>query len=128
MNVKVAVDFNKNKIMSVRGLGSSKAAQKFLASDIKKRSDPYTPFQQGTLQNTATIAADGSEIVYVAPYAHYQWYGQVMGGRAPKHYTGDALTYNGAPTRGARWTERMMADKRAEVEKSVELFIAKKGG
>ena len=79
--------------------------------------------QRGNLKNTATIASDGSQIVYSQPYAHYQWYGKVMGGRAPKKYTGDDLTYNGAPMRGPRWTERMMIDKRREIENNVEQFI-----
>lgn len=123
MNIKVDIDVN--KIMASRGLGSSKKAQKFLASEIVRLSDPYVPMQLGggALKNQRIIASDGAFIVYTQPYAHYQYYGEVMAGRAPKRYTGKALTYNGAPMRGARWTERMLADKRSEIENNVKAFI-----
>ena len=121
MNVKV--DINVNKILAARGLGPSKKAQKYLASEVKRLSDPYTPMQQGTLKNTAIIASDGSSIVYPGPYAHYQYYGEVMAGRPPKHYTGKSLTYSGAPMRGKRWTARMLADKRNEIINNVENYI-----
>ena len=123
MKIKVKVDINAKKIMEARGLGSSNKVQKFLASEVVRLSDPYVPFQQGQLKNNKQIAQDGSYIIYPGPYAHYQWYGEVMAGRAPKHYTGKKLTYNGAPMRGARWTVRMIADKRKEIENNVETYI-----
>lgn len=125
MNVKVSVAINVDKALSKRGLGKSNKARKYLASEIVRLSDPYVPFQQGMLKNQKQIAPDGSQIVYTQPYAHYQYYGEVMAGRAPKHYTGRALKYNGAPMRGAFWTERMLIDKGREVLKNVENYIKK---
>ena len=125
--MKVKVDFNAKQIMASRGLGATLKVQKYIASEVKRLSDKYVPMQQGMLKNNAQIASDGSSIVYNQPYAHYQYYGKVMAGRAPKKYTGDDLTYNGAPMRGPQWTERMMADKKHELEKSVEAYIAKRG-
>lgn len=121
--MKVTVKIDSKKILAERGLGSSNKVQKYLASEVARLSDPYVPMQQGMLKNQRTIAADGSQLVYTQPYAHYQYYGKVMAGRAPKKYTGDDLTYNGAPMRGARWVERMLADKRAEIENNIEKFI-----
>lgn len=121
--MRVKVNINVNKILSSRGLGSSKEVQKHLASEIVRLSDPYIPMQQGDLKNRRTIAADGSEIVYTQPYAHYQWYGKVMAGRPPKQYTGDDLTYSGGSPRGPRWAERMLADKKKEIENNIEVFI-----
>lgn len=121
--MRIKVDIDTKKILATRGLGSSNKAQKFLASEVARLSDPYVPMQQGMLKNQRSIASDGSQLIYNQPYAHYQYYGEVMAGRAPKHYTGEKLTYNGAPTRGARWTERMMIDKRKELEKNVENYI-----
>ena len=121
--MKVTVSIDANKILQSRGLGKSTKVQQFLASEVRRQAEPYTPMQSKDLINRVQIASDGSEIVYTQPYAHYQYYGQVMAGRAPKHYTGDKLTYNGAPMRGARWVERMIADKRQELEKSVEEYI-----
>lgn len=123
MRVKVTVDINKDKIMSSRGMGSSNEVRKYLASEVARLSDPYVPMQQGLLKTRRQIAQDGSEIVYTSPYAHYQWYGEVMAGRAPKQYTGKKLRYSGAPMRGKRWTERMIIDKRKEIESNVETFI-----
>ena len=120
--MRVTVNIDAKKILASRGLGSSTKVQKYLASEVKRISEPYVPMQQGDLVD-AQIAADGSQIVYTQPYAHYQYYGKVMAGRAPKKYTGDDLTYHGAPMRGARWTERMLADKKHEIEKNVETFI-----
>lgn len=126
MRVKVTVDINKDKIMSSRGMGSSNGVRKYLASEVARLSDPYVPMSDGSgahMKNQKQIAQDGSEIVYPGPYAHYQWYGEAMGGRAPKQYTGKKLRYSGAPMRGKRWTERMIIDKRKEIESNVETFI-----
>lgn len=127
MSVKVKVNIPTAKILKSRGLGSDTGARKFLASEVKRLCDPYVPMQQGLLKNTATIAGDGSFIVYTQPYAHYQYYGKVMAGRAPKHYTGDDLTYHGAPMRGPQWDKRMLADKSKDLERSIDAYI-KKGG
>lgn len=120
--MKVTINFNASDIMAAHGMGSSDKVQKYLASEVNRLSAPYTPFQSGALSRPQ-IASDGSEVIYVGPYAHYQWQGDVMAGKPPKHYTGDELTYNGAPMRGARWTERMLADKRKEIENNVETYL-----
>lgn len=125
MSVNIKVDIDTDGIMRARGLGGDKGAQKFLASEIVRFCDPYVPMQQGILKNQHTTAPDGSQIVYTQPYAHYQYHGKVMGGRAPKKYTGAALTYHGAPMRGPQWEKRMMADKRGDLEKSIESYIKK---
>ena len=121
MSVKVKVDIPTAKILKVRGLGGSKDAQKFLASTVVKFADPYVPMSSGA----------GAHILYgggAFPYVHYQFVGKVMAGRAPKHYTGDDLTYHGAPMRGPNWIARMMADKSREVTGTVEEYIKQKGG
>lgn len=123
MKVKVTVDINTKKIMAARGMGSSNGLRKYIASEVARLSDPYVPMQQGILKNNRQIAQDGSEIVYSSPYAHYQWYGEAMGGRAPKKYTGKKLKYSGAPMRGKMWTVRMLADKREELERNIETYI-----
>ena len=121
------VDINKAEILKRLGLGGTNKVQKYIASQVKRLCDPYVPMQQGLLKNNATIAGNGSSIVYTQPYAHYQYYGEVMAGRAPKQYTGKKLTYHGAPMRGAQWEKRMLADKSKDLEASVEAYI-KKGG
>ena len=123
MKVTVKVDIDTAKIMRQRGLGGDFGAQRFLASEVARLCDPYVPMQQGMLKNQRIIAQDGSSLTYTQPYAHYQYYGEVMAGRAPKKYTGKKLTYHGAPMRGPQWEKRMMADKRGELEKSLAAFV-----
>lgn len=122
MNAIVNVD--SDRILRERGLGSSVEAVRFLASEVKRLSDPYVPMQSGTLKNTAQITDDS--VLYNAPYAHYQYHGAVMAGRAPKHYTGDAIDYHGAPMRGPEWDKRMMADRGDELRESFARHIGGK--
>ena len=121
--MRITVDINTAKIMRARGLGGDHRAQVFLASEVKRLCDPYVPMQQGNLKNLAVVASDGSTLTYTQPYAHYQYKGEVMAGRAPKQYTGAKLTYHGGPMRGPQWDKRMMADKRDELVKNVENFV-----
>lgn len=123
MKVTVKVDINTAKIMQARGLGGDNRARVYLASEVKRLSDPYVPMQQGFLKNQAVVSSDGSTLTYTQPYAHYQYKGEVMAGRAPKKYTGAKLTYNGGPMRGPQWDKRMMADKSEEIVKNLEKFI-----
>ena len=125
--MSVKVNLPKAEILKRLGLGGTNKVQKYLARQVKRLCDPYVPMQQGTLKNNATVAGDGSNIVYTQPYAHYQYHGKVMAGRAPKHYTGDDLTYHGAPMRGPQWEKRMLADKSKDLERSIDAYI-KKGG
>ncbi len=128
MKISCKVNIDVNAILADRGLGPDRQAEKFLASEVKRLSDPYVPFRQGTLKNTAQIEQDGAGtfLVYRTPYAHYQWYGEAMAGPPPKHYTGRPLTYSGGGLRGPRWTERMLADRRADVVRSLAEHVGGK--
>ncbi|MBU5489132.1 minor capsid protein [Butyricicoccus intestinisimiae] len=109
----VAASINTAEILRRRGLGQSTAAVKKLGTTIARYADWRVPMQTGALKNSKQIIVSGGGngyIVYPAPYAHYQHEGKAMGGRAPKHYTGKALTYHGAPTRGSKWVDRTMKE------------------
>lgn len=124
--MKIKVDINTAKIMKQRGLGGDNRAQVFLASEVKRLSDPYVPMQQGALKNNAVIASDGSTLTYTQPYAHYQYYGEAMAGRAPKHYTGKALDYSGGGLRGPNWDKRMLIDRGDDLTESIAKFVGGK--
>lgn len=126
MRFRVKVNIQTDEILRSRGLGSSHDAERYLASEVLRLSDPYTPFQQGTLKAGQVNPGSPTTIEYNTPYAHYQWAGMAMGGRAPKHYTGKSLTYSGGPMRGKEWTKRMMADRGAEVVKSLAVYVGGK--
>ena len=123
MNIKVTSSFDVQKILDKRGMGKDKRLRKYLAARVRLRCMPYTPRAQGTLSNTSQVTKDGDAIVWNQPYAHYQYYGEVMAGRAPKHYTGKALQNHGAPMRGPNWDKRMMADHSGDIEKDVAAYL-----
>lgn len=128
MRITVKVDVNTQKILDSRGLGGDHAVNKFIANEVKRLSDPYTPFRQGALMAATIQPGAPARLEYDTPYAHYQWEGLVMGGRAPRHYTGAALTYHGGGMRGPRWTERMMADRSDDLTRSVANYVGGRPG
>lgn len=127
MKVNVKVNIDCKKILQSRGLDKNGAAARHLANLVAKHSDKRVPFQAGHLKNQHTITVqNGAAILeYTQPYAHYQYHGQVMAGRAPKHYIGKPLTYHEAPTRGSKWDVRTM---QADGSKIVADFAAYVGG
>jgi len=128
MKFGITSKINAKKILKSRGLGESNLAVLKLASVVRTYSDEYVPKQQGTLKNTARIVDTGINvyIVYNQPYAHYQYYGEAMAGPAPKHYTGEPLTYHEAPIRGKEWDKRMMADRGRDVTKALAVYVGGK--
>ena len=128
MKISVNSTVNAKAILGRKGLGPGGKLRKYLAARVKLHCDPYVPMRSGTLKNTAQISSDGSELVYNQPYAHYQYHGMAMAGRAPKHYTGKPLRHNGAPMRGPHWEKRMLADHVHDLEQEVAAFINSNGG
>jgi len=103
MDIKVDIDYK--KILKSRGFGRDRKAARHLANLVAQKCDKRVPMQTGVLKNNREITGKGSGdvgILYKSPYAHYQYYGKVMAGRAPKRYTGKAITYNQAPMRGSK--------------------------
>lgn len=128
MKLDYAVNISTAKILRRYGLGEDKAAQRFLAEDVERKCQPYVPMSAGSaahMGNAARVTADS--IIYPGPYAHYQYVGEGMAGRAPKHYTGQPLTYHGGALRGKQWDKRMMADHGKEVEKDLEGYLKGRG-
>jgi len=74
-------------------------AQKFVDSEVLRRSAPYTPMQTGMLIKSGDLGTDigGGEVQWIAPYARRQYYSS----RKVGSETG--------PQRGPYWFERMKA-------------------
>lgn len=124
MKFDVNVNIDTAKILKKYGLGASKEAQRFLAEDVERNCQPYVPMSAGSgahMVDAARVTDDS--IIYPGPYAHYQYVGEVMAGRAPKHYTGKAIDYHGGPMRGKQWDKRMMADHGKEIERDLEQYL-----
>lgn len=127
MKLDVQVNVDADKILKKYGLGQSKEAQRFLAEDVERLCQPYVPMSAGSGAHMVSSArVEDDRIIYPGPYAHYQYVGEVMAGRAPKHYTGKPIDYHGGPMRGKEWDKRMMADKGKEVEQDLENYLRRR--
>lgn len=81
-----------------------------VASEVKRLCDPYVPYKDGPLKNSAQVLTDG--VLYVQPYAAKQYY-ENSGWQTP---------------RGAYWDRRMMADKGDQLTESIAKFCGGKAG
>lgn len=104
-------------ILERRGLGPDRKAEKMLASEIARTTEPYVPKAQGNLANTRRIVttAAGTELQYIQPYARRQY----EFGRSP----GDSKT---GPLRGRKWFLRSQADHMAQWKKAFGSYIGAK--
>lgn len=127
MKLEYEVNIDAERILKKYGLGQSKEAQRVLAEDVERLCQPYVPMSAGSGAHMATAArVTDDSIIYPGPYAHYQYVGEVMAGRAPKYYTGQPISYHGAPMRGKQWDKRMMADKSKEVQQNFENYLRRR--
>lgn len=123
-----------NAILARRGLLPGGRVQAIVDEAVLRYCAPKVPFDTGYLirQALQTSIIGQGLIVYGTPYARYLYYGEVYGPNIPifeagelagfysppgqkKHPTGRALTYQGAPERGAFWFERMKAEHREDI-------------
>lgn len=123
-----------NAILARRGLLPGGRVQTVVDEAVLRYCAPKVPFDTGYLirQALQTSIIGQGLIVYGTPYARYLYYGEVYGPNIPifeagelagfysppgqkKHPTGRALTYQGAPERGAFWFERMKTEHREDI-------------
>lgn len=132
--VHASFDFDADGLLRERNLETGGLVQKTIDKAVIDYCLPYCPFDTGALARSPYAATEiGSGIVvYPGPYAHYMYYGEVMGPNIPvfednsgvptrffsppgkkKHYTGKKLKYSkdANPLAGAFWAERMKADR-----------------
>lgn len=105
--IKINIDPT-DKILLKRELGNNGKAQLFFTSEVRRLADPYTPFESGTLKNTAKV--DVNKITYVAPYSAKNYY--------ENKGMGEQGTGKGG-LRGKQWIPRMWADRGKEIIKSI---------
>lgn len=132
------------KILESHGLNKGGRVQEFFTSELMRKSDPYVPFNEGDLKNSARIDTNKDAIIYYPPYARYHWYGKLMVDpithkgafyspaygfwsrpNVNKVLTDRNLEYNGAPLRGPRWVERCWINEKDNIIKSTEEFARK---
>ena len=105
--MKVKVTLDSAAILANRKLGKGGQAQRFMVSEVRHQADPYVPFLNGPLKNTAVEHEDSIE--YVTPYARRQYY-----------------EHKGKGLRGSQWEKRMWANRGQEITQSVADYIGGK--
>nr|DAG42515.1 MAG TPA: Minor capsid protein [Bacteriophage sp.] len=126
------------KILERHGLGPMGPVQKAIDAEVIRQCEPYVPYDTGILAGSASESTDigSGQVVYgsaSAPYAHYQYYGEVYGPNflvevggemvwrslknGKKSPTGRKLQYDKEvhPQAGSFWFERAMADHKEDV-------------
>lgn len=110
-NVKINLN-SMDKILLKRNLDKNGKAQKFFTSEVRRTADPYVPFQQGSLKNTARI--ETNRIIYTQPYARKMYYEN-------KGYGTQGTSRGGL--RGKQWIKRMWSDRGKDIVKSIAKFV-----
>ena len=77
---------------------------------LYKRCDPYVPFLEGPLSQTAVVSAEG--VRYIQPYARRQYYGDDFNHTTEFH-----------PLASARWDKAMLADHGQEFYDEVKEIL-----
>lgn len=91
-------------------------AQQFIDSEVIKHTAKYVPLDQSDLIKSAikNTKIGSGEVVYATPYARRLYYNP--------HYN-----FDGSPTRGAHWFERMKPDHRKQILDGAAKIV-KQGG
>lgn len=139
MGVKLDM-LSTEELLRRSGLQADGAVQKLVDSECMRYMGDYMPRRQaGELQHMmvmSTVVGSG-EIHTPGPYAHYLYEGILYVSPTTgsawakqgeiKAPTGKDLTYAGAPMRGKKWFDRMKADHKEDILKSVQALV-KRGG
>ena len=109
------VDIDVSKILAGKQLGKNIVKSKqFIGNQVITLADPLVPFREGYLKNSATIATDGSYIMYNTPYARRWYY--------------EEANFRGAPARGTKWVERAVNSNETQLKQAYVNFINRGGG
>lgn len=109
----------------------------YAASEWHRLYAPYVPFESGALRDSVTIAP--KTITHNAPYAHYQYTGEVYGPNypitqngvrvgyysppnRPKYPTGKRLKYKN-PKAAAKWDQVAAATQTPKLVSSLQAYI-----
>lgn len=128
MIIKFEWEKSQQEMLTELGLNAGGRVQLAIDSAVVKFNAKYHPFQTGTSSQSFRGVGTG-RIEYYQPYEQYLYYGKLMvapNGSAwaklgeKKHLTNIDLKYNGAPTRGAFWFERMKANHVQDIIKEAQ--------
>lgn len=96
------VHIDVGKIQNEMGLYENGRVQNFVTNEVLRLSDVYVPFDiDGKYENPGRLResghVEGTDVVWRTPYARHLYY-------HPE------FNYQGAPTRGGYWVDRMLQE------------------
>lgn len=103
----VKIEFSPSQILTTRGLQTNGSAQRFFTGELRRKMDPYIPFLNGPLKNTAIENEDS--VQYITPYAQRQYHEN-----------------KGKGLRGKEWDKRCWADNGDQIVQSVADYVGGK--
>jgi hypothetical protein len=127
-----------SEIKARLGITPSGRVQKKFQNLCYRYMDKYVPRREGFLRELVDLS-DPTQIVYISPYAHYQYEGKLYvmdNGKGayyspkygfwsdkgkPKHNSGKDLIYHTAGT-GDHWDKRMVSAEMPIVVKEVQRY------
>lgn len=138
---------NTETLIKQIGLDPGGRVQRFFSAEVMRVSDPYVPFAEGVLKNSARLTDNDTAIIYDTPYARYHWFGKLMVDpitgkgafhdpvsgrfwsrpRVQKELTNKGMKYRGAPLRGPHWVTRAMVDHGDAVVRATEGYMNRGG-
>lgn len=114
MTTKVKIQMDPTqKILLKRKLNKNGDAQIKFTKEVAKESNNYIPFQSGRLKD-AMIEFKSDKIIYHAPYAKKQYYGNQGLGKQGTSLGG---------LRGKYWDRRMWNDKGDKIVQNIAAFV-----
>lgn len=142
-SLRLKRNFDPGVCIKTLGLEEKGKLQRICANEILRLSDPYVPFDVGSLRDSGHIE-DDTDVVWNTPYAHYMWEGIVYedpdlhcagfqtenGWRSRKNVqkvpTTRSLEYGNGTLRGAHWADRMLQNGGLEkIEKKLQEELLK---
>ena len=116
-SVKIKLDPTQ-KILLKRGLNKNGRGQVFFTKECAKEFNNYVPFKTGRLKDM-DIELKTDKIIYKAPYAKKQYYGNAGNGI-------DGTNKGGL--RGKRWDKRCWINKGSEIVERTARFCGVRSG
>lgn len=130
MSQTITFEWHKSNAQMLNDLGLTRQLNAFMAQSAARLMFPFVPMESGLLGQNYTIDSKEGKIIYNSPYAHYQYYGELM--LAPngsswarrgekKHYAGRPLQYSKQmhPLATDHWDKAMMNAKKDVLVKEV---------
>lgn len=136
-NGKTKMQLKWNDGFSTRMNRDFQNVQQYVDTTVIRYMKPYTPMRNGILYKSSILGTTigSGEIIQVAPYARYQYYGKLMVSRitgSPFALQGESKVLTETPLKystfrhplaGSHWFSRMKADKKDVILRGAQKIL-----